>query len=153
MRRSVESDGVEAAELLNELLTTMGLARSRSALPKTTSVATARKRAVIGLPADADHADERLAMLDILRECVRSIRLPRPELPTVEDYERERAVVVRTWNDALHARGLVTLTPLCDVCGTPVLLRGPDRGGELSTVCSARCRDTRKKRGRRTRRK
>jgi hypothetical protein len=153
MKRTPEGDAIEAAELLEELFTAMGIARARALLPTARAIASARKRAVIGLPTDSDHAAERLAMVDVIRECVsrvrRLYRQTGPELLSADDYQRERIAIVRTWNDAIHARSIVTLAPFCDVCGLPVLLRRPDRGGELSTVCSDKCRETRKKRNRR----
>lgn len=145
---------LEAIDLLGELLAAFDLPRARRAAKGR------RKTALRGLPADAGtperFARERLTMLPTLRKLVGQVRVLRASLasgplPSGAELDGRRTAIARSWTTALAREGATELPPLCEVCCLPVLMRQPERGGTLSTVCSDACRDARKKRRHRKR--
>jgi hypothetical protein len=150
------SEALEANQLLAELLAEFNLPAAQRRLPEDAG-GRARKRAVAtqNLPSNAGSAEswvgERARALPLLRECVQGVRsiraaLSSPPLPTGAWIDARRMAVVERWNRGIRDLRLSELAPLCDVCGLPVLLRKPERGGMLSTVCGDTCRGARKKR-------
>lgn len=156
------SKDAEAAALLAELLDAFGLARARTALDRVLAdqrtLARKRSEASRGLAEDVDrperHRDEKRAALPTLRACVDEVRALRArELLRPREYRTRWQAIIEQWNGLLYDQKLVTLPPLCEVCGSPVLLRRLERqkknvNVEIPTVCSERCRTARKARNR-----
>ncbi|MCA8978421.1 MAG: hypothetical protein KDC14_00230 [Planctomycetes bacterium] len=112
-----------------------------------------RRGALAGLPEDpAERLDayqrELVEALPVLEQVSAMLaKLRGPVLLKPAAYREAWRHAIELWNAALYEHGWLTLPPLCDVCGVPVLLRGVERQGdrvELSTVCSERCRNARK---------
>jgi hypothetical protein len=148
---------------LEELLTAFGMSRARASLTTSETRAGATKAQLSGAPVDPVARlelwrEELEAAAPLLSELVARIRTLRstPALPTEDEYRAERRDIALTWNAAIYERGWKELPPLCAVCGTPVLRRGgellPSGDYDLSTVCSDKCRSTKRQRESRARR-
>ncbi len=142
--------------LLAELLALFRLNEARAVLERVTDERKAKRmraRARGNAPAlpddyQARHVVELLAaggVLDRLVTEARALRLG--PLLAPNDYRDRWQRIVDAWNRAIERNDWVTLPPLCEVCGLPVLLRGGDRRGrtvELSVTCSQKCSNARK---------
>jgi hypothetical protein len=85
----------------------------------------------------------------LVRECLDrlvELRAQVPELPP-DEYRAARQELIDDWNAAMSRHGWMTLAPLCEGCGRPVLLHRQDRKNrKLRTTCSDACRERRKAR-------
>jgi hypothetical protein len=144
--------------MLAELLSAYGLGDAQRRLHEAkgdeASATRKRERARSGAPSDpAEYQALRRRELEAARPqlavLVPQVRELRGRLPRPGDRAyRERWTAIRdAWNAAVYNAGWLTLPPLCEVCGLPVLMRAPERQGqrvELSTVCSPGCQNQRK---------
>ena len=130
----------EAIERLNELLVAFGLARAQEQLPLIGSNEREGKhnRAMGSLASlsDADRIKqwhkELLGAYDVLNSVCAKVRKIRQgfacgEFIKPREYETSWRGIIDEWDKAVCHKRWLQLPPLCETCGTPVLLRKPAR--------------------------
>jgi len=151
-------------ELLQKFLAAFGMERARSALPRPPTEQNSefdvewtriKKLALNGLCDEAEYLkryrSEIVSVTDVLAVLLDNVRTML-EMVSGREHDALKRAIVSLWNDTIAFRRIVSLPPLCEICGLPVLARRTSKkDGEVMivTVCSDGCQNARTQRRKR----